>query len=150
MTQASSELVLDASVAVKWYLVDEANSQLALSVSRAFTSGRVRLFAPDHIRYELGSALRVASRTRPPRLSEADAEANLVDFAQLGVRMVNDPALILEAFRVAGVTGCAFYDGLYVALAQRLGIPLITADRKLYDRIRGLPAALWIGDWQPG
>ena len=150
MTQVSSDLVLDASVAVQWYLIDEATSQRSLSVSRAFTAGNVRLIAPAHIRYELGTTLRVASRAQPPRLSEADAEANLLDFAQLGIRLVNDDALILEAFRVAGVTGCASYDGLYLALARRLGLPLITADRKLYERIRHLPEALWIGDWQPG
>jgi predicted nucleic acid-binding protein len=116
---------------------------------REFMAGRLQLVAPDHIRYELGSALRVASRAQPPWLSGADAEASLDAFGQLGVRMVNDPLLILEGFRVAGLTGCAFYDGLYVALAQRLGIPLITADRKLYERVHQLPQALWIGDRQP-
>jgi len=130
--------------------MDEDDSQRSISVLRALTTGRVRLFSPDHIRYELGSALRVASRAQPPRLAEAEAEADLVDFAQLGVRMVNDDALWLEVFRVAGVTGCAYYDGFYIALAQRLGISLSTADRKLYDRIRQLPEALWIGDWRPG
>lgn len=29
----------------------------------------------------------------------------------------------------------SFYDGLYVALAERLGVPLLTADRKLSNAI---------------
>jgi predicted nucleic acid-binding protein len=38
-----------------------------------------------------------------------------------------------------------FYDGLYVALAATLGLPLLTADRKLADA-PGLPCAVELVD----
>jgi predicted nucleic acid-binding protein len=38
---------------------------------------------------------------------------------------------------------------LYVALAERLPLPLLTAGRKLNDRIRHLPNVLWLTDWRP-
>ncbi len=42
--------------------------------------------------------------------------------------------------------GCAFCDALYLALAQRLGIPFITADRRLHQRIGHLPDVVWLAD----
>jgi predicted nucleic acid-binding protein len=35
-----------------------------------------------------------------------------------------------------------------VALAQRLGIPLVTADQKLHNRLAGTPP-VWLGAWTP-
>jgi len=49
-----------------------------------------------------------------------------------------------------GLHGCALYDALYLALSQRLAIPFITADGKLYRMIRHLPYVVWIGDYSPG
>lgn len=34
-------------------------------------------------------------------------------------------------------------------MAKRLGIPLITADRRLYQRIGHFPDVLWLGDYAP-
>lgn len=42
--------------------------------------------------------------------------------------------------------GCALYDALYLALAQRFRLRLITADRDFYQRVRSLPAVVWIGN----
>jgi len=42
---------------------------------------------------------------------------------------------------------CAIYDALYLALAQRLGSPFITADYKLYRSVRHLPEVIWIAQY---
>lgn len=39
------------------------------------------------------------------------------------------------------------YDGLYLALAQQLHIPFITADNKLYQRIKNRSDVIWLGDY---
>jgi predicted nucleic acid-binding protein len=40
------------------------------------------------------------------------------------------------------------YDACYVALLQRLGVPLITADEKLANRlVCSAPQVLWWGKW---
>jgi predicted nucleic acid-binding protein len=36
-----------------------------------------------------------------------------------------------------------------VALAQRLGLPLLTADWKLYQDVYHLGGLQWIGTWTP-
>jgi predicted nucleic acid-binding protein len=42
------------------------------------------------------------------------------------------------------------YDACYVALAARLGVPLVTADQKLVQRLAGTALApVWLGAWKP-
>ena len=57
--------------------------------------------------------------------------------------------MIPAAYRLVHEHGCALYDGLCLALAQLLGIPFITADRKLYRRVGHLPEVIWLADYQP-
>ncbi|MHB8576530.1 MAG: type II toxin-antitoxin system VapC family toxin [Dehalococcoidia bacterium] len=123
MNRAIDALVLDASVGTQWYLRDEVDARRSAAVLDAFTAGTLRLIAPDHIRYEIASAIRVATRVTPPRLTEQQAQQALATFLRLDVPTINDNALIAAGYAAAGSYGCAFYDGLYVALAQRLGIP---------------------------
>ncbi len=149
MTQASDSLVIDASVAVKWYLQDEADAAKALTLLDALDAGSVQLAAPDQIRYEIGSALHVATKQNRQRLTESQADRALIAFLRVHLDTYNDDDLIREAVTLARTYIIAFYDSLNLALAQRLGIPLIMADRKLYERIRHLPEALWLGDWRP-
>jgi predicted nucleic acid-binding protein len=57
--------------------------------------------------------------------------------------------LLNEAFEIALETRRTVYDCLYVALAERLGCAVVTADEKLYNATRGGPFAArvhWVGD----
>ncbi len=57
--------------------------------------------------------------------------------------------LLDEAFEIALVTRRTVYDCLYIALAERLGSVVVTADQKLYNATRGGPYAPrvhWVGD----
>ena len=60
----------------------------------------------------------------------------------------DDDQLITDAYAAAQQYGCAFYDGLYLALAQRLDVRFILADRPFYDRIAQLPFVVWLADYQ--
>ncbi|HVC32378.1 MAG TPA: type II toxin-antitoxin system VapC family toxin, partial [Chloroflexota bacterium] len=64
----------------------------------------------------------------------------------LGLQTVSSEELILGAYPIVHQHGCAYYDALYLALARSLAIPLLTADNKFYQRFRGLPEVVWIGD----
>lgn len=143
---ASPHLILDASVATKWHLADEEYSAIALALRNDYEKGRVDLTAPDHIRYEVPNALQVAARRG--RISEHEGRAATAQFLSWGIRTVRTDELILAAYDVAAQFGCAFYDGLYLALAQATKSPLIHADDALRRRLGGaFPLALWIGDY---
>ena len=46
---------------------------------------------------------------------------------------------MVEALQLAVAHGMTAYDACYVALAQRNGIPLVTADEKLVRLLAGTP-----------
>jgi predicted nucleic acid-binding protein len=58
--------------------------------------------------------------------------------------------LTVAALPIAVTYDITAYDACYVALAQRLGIPLVTADQKLHGKLAGTPLApVWLGAWTP-
>ena len=69
MIQGLDRLAPDASVAVKWRLVDEPHGAHAVQVLTAYAAGDLALVAPDHFRYEVPAAIRAATRRKPPRIS---------------------------------------------------------------------------------
>lgn len=139
--------MLDASVAATWYLTDEQFVAECRVLFDRFVAGSLGVIAPLHIQYEVPNAIMVATRRQPPRLSEQQARAAIRDFIDLGVPTVHDEALVLAAMGLAYQHGCAFYDGLYLALSERLSRPLLTADNKLYQVVGHLPNVVWIGDY---
>ncbi|MHB8575163.1 MAG: type II toxin-antitoxin system VapC family toxin [Dehalococcoidia bacterium] len=124
MIQAPDRLVPDASVAFKWLVTDEPDTAQAVAVLAAYAAGDLAFVAPDEFRYEVPAALRAATRRKPPRLTRAQAERAVAQFLALAIPTVTDDAL-----------------------AQRLGIPLLTADNKFYQHIGELPNVLWLADW---
>ncbi len=48
----------------------------------------------------------------------------------------NDFPLIKEAYRLAAELGVAIYDAVYIALAKQTGATIITADRKVFNKVK--------------
>jgi len=138
--------VVDASVAAKWYLRDEPFTREALAVYKQFIDGEVALLAPEQIHYEVPNAITVATWTSPPRLTYEEGRTAIDEFLSLGLTTFTDSELIAAAYPLTWRYRCAYYDAIYVALAERTGYPLVTADARLYRRIMALPLALWLGD----
>lgn len=139
--------VLDASVALKWYLDDEPYNDHAVAVFAAFSEGHIDLIVPQHIQYEVANALRNAVRRR--RFSAERARVTLMEFLELDIPIVAGHGLISRAWDVAQRYDCPFYDGLYVALSDTTALPLIHADRKLHNSLGGrFSHELWIEQFQ--
>jgi predicted nucleic acid-binding protein len=128
------EVVIDASVAVKWFLPeplsDEAESILSLLRSHA-----LRAHAPDLILVEVASVL--WKRTRgAERLPKADAAAALTLLRESPLSLERDRDLAAAAYELAALIPCTVYDGFYVALALREDGLLISADAALVGACR--------------
>ena len=145
----SNALVVDASVAVKWHLIDEEHAEPALALLTGLLQGQIGLLAPDYIRYEVPAAISVATRARPPRLTVDEGRAAIQEFLDIPLTTRDSEGLIVEAYPLVHRYGCALYDALYVALAERLALPFVTADRRLYQRIRHIPRIIWIAGYGP-
>jgi predicted nucleic acid-binding protein len=147
MNQDVEALVIDASVAAKWHLRDEQDADKALLVLDEFVTGQIDLWAPEQIRCEVPAAITRAARGRTPRLTVADGQQAIVDFLDWGLATLDSAELVIAAYPLVHQHDCTLYDALYLALAEKLALPFITADAKLYGRVQRLPYVVWIGDY---
>jgi predicted nucleic acid-binding protein len=108
-------LVVDASVATKWFLTDEVDSEAAALVLSQFGHGEIVLRAPAYIRYEVPAAITAATLGAYPRITPDDAQEALSEFLLLQLTTHENDELIQAAFSLVRRHGIALYDGLYVA-----------------------------------
>lgn len=144
---SSGELVVDTSVVVKFF-VTEPDSHNADTLLESFREGAVRLIAVDFLFPEFANAL--WQKTRRGELPALEAEGKVADLRSWPLEIIPVRAILLEAFRLACYYGHAVYDSAFLALAESRGIPLITADRSFYHKIRRRsPNAVLLRDWSP-
>ena len=117
-------IVVDATVAVKWLYPEEREA-----AAQRLVEGGERLLAPALIRIEVAAALVKKARMGvvPP-----DVALRILDMwfaASIGeLVIVPDEQDLPSASRLALELQHPIYDCLYLALAQRHDIPLVTAD----------------------
>lgn len=130
-----SRVVLDASVAVKWFR-SEPGTDEARRLLGQHGSGEIAIVVPSLFVYEFAG---VATRVLDP--AERDELWQRFLSWRIVVREVGD-ALIGDSMRIADRLGCSFYDAVAPALAEALGAPLISADREAHAT---WPGAVLIG-----
>ena len=119
-------IVADASVVVDMFL--RTGSPAGESLARRFAY-RETVCAPHLLDAEVGQTLRgLALRGE---MSVARAGASLDDLVRLPIQRIPHTVLISRAF--AFRSNVTVYDGLYLALAEILGAPLISCDAALRD-----------------
>jgi predicted nucleic acid-binding protein len=124
-TVTPAEVVVDASVAVKWFITEPG-----WEAAHALAASRVALLAPDFVLVELASV--AAKRLRRGDILRAQADDMVASAAEMFAELPPSPGLRDRAFALAAEHGLSVYDGLYVTLAERRGAPLLTADAKLF------------------
>ncbi len=139
-------IVVDASLAVKWFL-DEPLSDHAASVLSAHAG---QIYAPDLLLVEVTSALvRNANMVKSNRENvEAalDRLGKLIADGDLLTRRSADP-LIRQSASIAIALGHPLKDCIYLALAMEMECELVTCDarfaakaREVWGRVRVLGA----------
>ena len=147
MAQTADAFVIDASVAVKWHLRDEENVREASVLLDRFARGDVALAAPRSFRYEVSAAFTRAVRSRAPRLTQEQGRLAITSVLSLAIMTLDADSLILDSYELSNRYGCTLYDALYLATAQSLSLPFVTADRPLYELVRQHVQILWIGSY---
>ena len=115
-------IVVDASV-VGTALIDDAPDG---DIARARLH-RQRLAAPALIDAEILSLLKGLTRAR--KLDGRRAREAVADYAAMSLRRMPHLALITRMWDLRD--NLSIYDAAYVALAEAIGAPLLTADRRL-------------------
>jgi predicted nucleic acid-binding protein len=121
------ERILDASVLAS-ALFPEARTDRA----RAWLTTDTVFLAPDLLLVEMASI--AAKKVRRGAIDPAQAEAALDQVGELITRSVPSRDHYRRAYALAADHGFSAYDGLYLALAEARGSPVLTADEKLVRR----------------
>jgi predicted nucleic acid-binding protein len=125
------KLVVDASVAVKWYVPEPGSNQAA-----SLLEGTTQLLAPDLLVPEVGNIL--WKKTRGGELNFTEAQDIVRALLSAPPVVLWPSSLLLQgAFEIAMEFRRPVYDALYVALAVVHGCRFITADNRLVRAARG-------------
>lgn len=127
--------VLDASVAVRWAIPGPLASK-ALQLRDDYLSKTLDLLSPDIFPGEIANALTKAERQKLIRAG--DAAGLYADISTAWPSFQSYLPLASNAIEISSQTRSAFYDCLYVALAEREGCEMLTADDRLLRNLQHL------------
>ena len=120
--------VVDASIVTKWF-VDQVDSDVAERVQ----ASRKPLLAPQLLIAEVTDALRKHVRVRDISIDQATAA--IESLPSWLSELVPMQSLAGPALTIARRIEHSAYDCFYVALAESRSARLVTADRRLINRV---------------
>ncbi len=135
-------LVIDASVVVKWAVPDseaEENREEAMAVLTTILRGEASVLQPPHW---LAEAAAVITRLRPDLAEES---IGLLDLMEFPVAM--DIAVLQRASQMARALNHHLFDTLYHAVALEHGATLVTADGRYARKAKKLGRLIPLKDW---
>ena len=125
------EVVLDSSVIAAMFFKEDASAR---AIEAAAKSDLITL---DLAIAEVGNVA-----WKQVVLCSADKDQTLVAFKKCqsfiseACELVRAEDLTVGAYNISIVTGTAFYDSLFLAAAEARQVPLLTLDRKLYEKAK--------------
>ena len=135
--------VVDASVGVKWFVRErEADREVALALRQRHIEGATRMIVPELFLLEVPNAIKTGRKSTEEELAEV-----LTTLADLDVQVEQHTQRVLRKTNaVAWAYKLTWYDAVYVALAETLGFPCVTADEALLRKMKGHSIVLRLKD----
>ena len=123
-------LILDASVAVKWFTMEPLRDK-ALIIRNKYVNGELDLEAPSLLYYEVANALRYN-----PRFGIEEVRSAVRALEDLAITIYDFKGeLASRAVELAYRFGITVYDAAYVALAAMRNATLYTADKEVVMKV---------------
>jgi len=141
MTEILLRYVMDASVGIQLFIDEEFSDKVQQLFARLAEDPRAEIHVPDLFYIECANILLKYTRRFDRPLE--DSLADIRDLNELALKVTSTAELIEDALKLANRTNLTAYDACYAVLAQKLSLPLVTADGHLSDAIGW---AIWIGD----
>lgn len=130
-------IVIDSSVALKWFLDDEAGISAARGILSECLSETMNILVPSHFHSEVGNGLIMALRRK--RVEEIRFKEAWKDFIMIPFSCVPwSHPLCNMTIDFALQTGLTFYDAAYIALAKVEEVSIFTGDRDISEAAKKL------------
>ncbi|HET6385007.1 MAG TPA: type II toxin-antitoxin system VapC family toxin [Armatimonadota bacterium] len=136
------DLVVDASVAVKWFLREVYSDE-----ARRLLTFEQRLHVPALLFPEFGNVL--WKRVRRAELAAEEAIRIIETLTKLPLTVHPARSLVAAALEIACESGRTVYDSTYLALAIQQQSRLVTADERFFNALRHTalaPYLCWVRD----
>jgi predicted nucleic acid-binding protein len=137
--------VVDASVAVKWLVLEDLSD-----LARELSGTRDSLVAPRLIVTEIANAL--VRKMMQGMLTAHEARRHFAALPGFLPELIDVDDLIEPALENAGALRHPIYDLIYLEAARRFEAQLVTADRRFTAKIAGTDFARHVtllSDWRP-
>jgi predicted nucleic acid-binding protein len=148
---ARFSLVLDASVAVKWFSeIGENGVSQALEILESILKDAIEVRIPDLLFYEVANAL-----SHKKHLSEEEVQTATSNLFMLHLSVIPvDLLLLKKSIAIARQSNITVYDACYIAVAAHYNCPLVTANPRHQRQeigCRVIPIDQWKPDyyWPP-
>jgi len=125
--------VLDAGVLVALFVPQPTTDECIAFVNDALTQADAELRALDCVFYEVAATLRKFERLG----AYHEMDADVLKLYRMPIAAVSCHDLMQVAATISREHVMSPYDAFYVALSQREGLPLITADDRLVNGVNG-------------
>lgn len=139
-------LVIDASVAIKWFAPEPLSREAELLLD-----GGDALFAPDFLLVECGNI--IWKKVRLGELGRSDGDVALGALRSGPIDLLGTKPLVERALQLAHDIDHPLYDCLYLAAAEAVDAAVVTADRRFFDRCSATMMRSrigWLADFPAG
>lgn len=143
--EQGKKITVDASIAVKWVNPSEQFGDIAGQILQDYEQGKLSFAVPEFFYYEVASGIsKAVARGDITREEGLEALDGILDM-EMEIYSLPD---VKTVYSFSQTHRRSIYDCFYLALAQRLRVEFWTADKKLYDAVKGeLQFVKWIGDY---
>lgn len=137
--------MIDASVCLKWAF-EEEDSEKARRILEKYERNELLLMAPSLWQFEIVNGFSSAVVRKKLEFQKAKRLLCIVFKAVPELFMISD--LLDECFKNTNKYQISGYDSAYVTLAAQTQSVLVSADRKLVEKVGDARLAIYLGEFK--
>ena len=137
-----NKLVLDLSVLIKWFALEDNDLDVALSIESDFLEGKYHILMPLFYTWELNNYLSRNFDSVTATSFYSHFKSYKFQYYDLNLKITKLAFEIIEKF-----SKISFYDASYHALAISENATFVTCDKKYYEKTKKLGHVILLKDF---